>query len=158
MDVNTIFPSKYVKASDLKGREVTVAIATCSIEKVGDGNKLVIYFQNAQKGMVCNRTNADRIANMYGPNTDLWTGREIVIFSELVPYQGRSVEGLRVKAPMRRVVAQDALQDRVAQSHQAPLETQQVQPRQSPTPQAQSHYPPPRQPALDPGLDDEIPF
>jgi hypothetical protein len=104
MELSSIFPSKYVKASDLKGREVTVVVARAEIEKLGDDNKLVIYFQGRDKGLVTNRTNADRIAYLYGTNTDGWVGKEIILYVDLVSFQGRTVEAIRVKPPMQRAV------------------------------------------------------
>lgn len=101
MQINEVFPSKYIKAEDLQGREPTVVIADARMEKLGDDQKLILYFQHKEKGMVTNKTNANRIAYMYGDNTDGWIGREIVLCSEFVEFQGRSVKGLRVKPPAR---------------------------------------------------------
>ena len=67
----------------------------------------VLYFQGMKKGMICNRTNADRIAHLYGPDNDDWIGREIVLYSELTNYQGRAMEGLRVRAPERKAPARE---------------------------------------------------
>ncbi len=102
MELSSIFPSKYLKAGDLKGREPTVVIASAEIEKLGDDDKLVLYFQGKDKGIVCNRTNADRIAYMYGQNTDAWIGKEIVLYTEMVNFQGKVTEGIRVKPPAKR--------------------------------------------------------
>ena len=102
MQLDTIFPSKYVKASDLKGKQPTVAIAEAKIEAVGqDSKKLVLYFQGTEKGLVCNRTNADRIAHLYGNDTDDWVGKEITLYSEMVNFQGKVVDAIRVKAPIK---------------------------------------------------------
>lgn len=106
MELATIFPSKYIKAADLKGREHTVVIAKCEIEKLGEDNKLVIYFQSREKGLVCNRTNADRIAYLYGSNTDAWTGREIILYPDMVNFQGKVTEAVRVKPPTKRETIQ----------------------------------------------------
>ena len=102
MELASIFPSRYVKASDLKGREITVVIARAEVEKLGDDNKLVLYFQGAEKGLVTNRTNADRVSYLYGSNTDQWIGHEIVLYVDLVSFQGRTVEAIRVKPPAKR--------------------------------------------------------
>ena len=101
MNINDIFPSKYIKSSELKDRAIPVVIERWEIETVGDQRKMVLYFQGMKKGMICNRTNADRIAHLYGPDNDDWIGREIVLYSELTNYQGRAMEGLRVRAPER---------------------------------------------------------
>ena len=36
---------------------------------------------------------------MYGDETDNWDGKKIVLTSEFVEFQGKSVKGLRVKPP-----------------------------------------------------------
>ena len=51
--------------------------------------------------MICNKTNANRIKFLYGEETDDWTGKEIVLTSEFVEYQGKTVKGLRVKPPAK---------------------------------------------------------
>lgn len=94
-----IFPSNYIKADDLKGRDHPVVIADAKIEKLGNDQKLVLYFQGKDKGMVCNKTNFGRIAYLYGDETDDWVGKEIVLTSEFVEFQGRTVKGLRIKPP-----------------------------------------------------------
>ena len=102
MNVNDIFPSKFLKATDLKGRHVTVTIADCVMEQLGDNRKLVLYFEGKDKGMVCNRTNADRIAYLYSPDTDNWIGKAITIFPDMVNFQGKTMEALRVRPPEKR--------------------------------------------------------
>jgi hypothetical protein len=71
------------------------------MELLGKDQKLVLQFQGKDKTMICNKTNANRIAYLYGEDTDGWIGREIVLCSEFVEYQGRTVKGLRVKPPTR---------------------------------------------------------
>lgn len=105
MLLNDVFPSKYVKAADLKGREVTVVIASVDIEKIGDDRKLVVYFQGKEKGLVTNKTNANRISLLYGEDTDGWIGKEIMLGTDFVDFQGKSVEAIRVKPPAKRTAA-----------------------------------------------------
>lgn len=103
MKKSDIFPSNYVKAADIEGREVNVVIRECKIEELGTDRKLVIYFQNADKGLVCNVTNYDRIAYMYGDDTDRWGGKEIVLYTELATFQGKTGPAIRVKQPIKQV-------------------------------------------------------
>ena len=49
--------------------------------------------------MVMNKTNASNIANVYGDDTADWRDQEIVLFSAMVDFQGKSVEAIRVRAP-----------------------------------------------------------
>lgn len=103
MHINEAFPSKYVRAADLKNSEVTVVIATVDVENISPTErKLVMTFQGKQKGMVLNKTNANRIAYVYGNDTDDWIGKEIVLYPEMVEFQGRMVEAIRVKPPLKK--------------------------------------------------------
>ena len=100
MNINEAFPSKYLKASDLQGNNVSVTIANVVTEDIGKGEeKLIIYFHGKQKGMVLNKTNANNIAAIYGPETEDWVGQPIVIFEAMVDFQGKTVPALRVRAP-----------------------------------------------------------
>ncbi len=134
MELSSIFPSKYLKAADLKGREPTVVIASAEIEKIGDDNKLVLYFQDKDKGIVCNRTNADRIAYMYGTDTDSWIGKKIVLYTEMVNFQGKVTEAIRIKPSAKRDPGYQ-----VTSGNGGP------KPKPAPA-------------AAEPGMDDEIPF
>jgi len=104
MDINTAFPSKFLKAADLKGRRVQVVIAEVSMQDVGDkteGDKPVVYFEGKEKGLVLNRTNSTSIAELSNDSfeTDDWVGTTIVLFSTKVDYQGRRVDAIRVDMP-----------------------------------------------------------
>jgi hypothetical protein len=105
MEISSVFDSgETIKGEDLQGREFTLAISNVAVKKFDDGTrKLIIHFQNAKKALVCNKTNAEGIAYMYGTDTDGWIGREIVLyFDPMVIYAGKRVGGVRVKAPVRR--------------------------------------------------------
>lgn len=101
MDINSAFASKYLKASDLQGRDVTVKMGRVEQEKVGDDMKLVIYFQGKERGMILNKTNANAISDAYGGETEDWYGKTIVLFEQMVDFQGKRVPGLRIRAPRR---------------------------------------------------------
>lgn len=108
MNINEVFPSKYLKAADLQGRQVTVKIDHAEQELVGDDRKLILYFQGKEKGLVCNKTNANNIAYLYGPDTDDWRGCEITLFEAMVDFQGKTVAAIRVRAPQRKTQPQTA--------------------------------------------------
>src|SRR5262245_21906395 len=102
MELSSVFTSDTLKAADLQGREVTGVIGTVEAKQFNDGNKLLLTFQGKKKSLVVNKTNANRIAYLYGTNTDGWIGREIVLFADLVDFQGKTVETIRVKPPANR--------------------------------------------------------
>lgn len=97
MNINQAFPSKYLAAADLQGREPTVMMNNITYEKVGDDNKPVLYFQNKEKGLVLNKTNAMTIASMYGPETDGWFGKPVTLIAVWTDYQGKAVQAIRIK-------------------------------------------------------------
>lgn len=98
MDINAAFPSKYVRACDLQGRDVTMTIANVSPEDVGDSEpKPVVHFSGTDKGLVLNKTNANIISGLYGPETDHWIGQKITLFPTQTDFQGKPVECIRVR-------------------------------------------------------------
>lgn len=102
MNINQAFPSKYLKASDLNDQTVTVKIADVKVEQVGQNQdtKPVAYFEGKKKGLVLNKTNSRKIAQIAGsPETEDWAGVEIAIFPTETEFGGESVECIRVKAP-----------------------------------------------------------
>ena len=72
-----------------------------SKEQMQDGTqKPVLYFEGAQKGIVCNRTNARVVAllaNRKKPTTAV--GTKIEVFTELVGFRGDVVQAIRFRAP-----------------------------------------------------------
>jgi molybdopterin converting factor small subunit len=99
MRISTAFPSDYLKAGDLGGRTVRVVMSHVEMKDIGDDHKPVLYFQGKDKGMVLNKTNANNITALYGDDTDLWSGREIMLFPAMVDFQGKTVEAIRIRAP-----------------------------------------------------------
>lgn len=97
MRMSEAFPSNYIRAIDLKGRDVTVTISRVVMEDIGGDTKPVLYFQGTSKGMVLNKTNANNIASMYGDESDAWSGRQITVFPSQTDFQGKSVPCIRVR-------------------------------------------------------------
>ena len=84
MKLNEAFPSNFLKADDLNGKQCTMTIESAEVEEIGQGNekasKLVLAFRGAEKKLVCNVTNAKTIAKVLGTDeTDDWIGKEIRI-------------------------------------------------------------------------------
>jgi hypothetical protein len=99
VNINDEFPSKYLKSGDLQGAAVKVKISNVTSEDIGGDRKLIMHFENRTKGMVLNKTNARTIADVYGDDTDNWIGGLIEVFAMKVDFQGRMVDGLRVRVP-----------------------------------------------------------
>lgn len=102
MRISAAFPSEYLKAADLQGKRVTVIVERVEMRTVGDDHKPVLFFEGKEKGVVLNKTNANTIATVYGDDTDDWVGGEIILYGQMVDFQGKSVEGIRCKIPPRK--------------------------------------------------------
>ncbi len=102
MKVSKVFSGDYLKAADLDGHEPVVVIATVEEKEFDDGTKLLISFQGKKKSLVANKTNAGRIAYIHGDETDDWVGKEIQLYTELVPFQGKETPAIRVRPAPRR--------------------------------------------------------
>jgi hypothetical protein len=99
MDYEELFPGRFVKAADLKGREVTLTIASVRAEKIDDKMKAVMSFEGAGKELVLNRTNAEAVKLMFGREVNSWCGRQLTIYPATIkdPFADGEILALRVK-------------------------------------------------------------
>ncbi len=80
-----LHPSDYLAAVEFLGRDVTLTmIAIAHEDLVMKGgvkdNKPVFRFSETKKKFVCNKTNADSIAIMYGHKAEEWIGKRITFY------------------------------------------------------------------------------
>ena len=100
MNIDSAFPSNYLKASDLGDSSPVVTIDRIEVEAIGRNKEMkpVLYFQGKTKGLVLNKTNAAKIAQLLGSkDTDDWHGGQIRLYATEVEFGGESVEAIRVK-------------------------------------------------------------
>ncbi|RVJ23442.1 hypothetical protein [Sinorhizobium medicae] len=101
-----LYPRRYLSSEDLKGQRYTLTIDRVVVEDVGDdgGDKPVLYFRGAKKGMVLNLTNGDTLATAYGADYTQWPGKPVeVYFDPDVTYKGRRTGGIRVDVPASEI-------------------------------------------------------
>jgi hypothetical protein len=97
------FPSRYLGAADLKGKDVVVTIDRVeSAEFEDNGVKLkkpVVHFRNAGiKPLVSNKTNGKLLSIACGsPDYTTWGGKQVVLYPHLVEFKGNVSEAVRVK-------------------------------------------------------------
>jgi len=99
-NINDAFPSNYLKASDLQGKEVVVTVDRVEFEAVGRERemKAVIYFVGKQKGIVLNKTNAKKIIEISGSAiTEEWAGTQLKIYPTETEFGGETVDCIRIK-------------------------------------------------------------
>ena len=91
VSVNDSYAGNHLKCADLKGKDVTLTIASVAMEKVGDDHKLVAYFRGTEKDLVLNKTNANCIAQMYGDETDRWLGMPVTVIPTQTEFGGKTI-------------------------------------------------------------------
>jgi hypothetical protein len=100
VNINTAFPSSYLKAADLQGRRAPVTVDRVAMEDIGGEHKPVLFFQGKDRGLVLNKTNAAMIAEIAGSEeTDEWKGVRIVLYPTKTDFQGKRVDAIRVDYP-----------------------------------------------------------
>jgi hypothetical protein len=101
VNIDSAFPSNYLKASDLGDASPVVAIDRVEVEAIGRNKdmKPVLYFQGKEKGVVLNKTNANKIAQLLGTkDTDEWHGQRVRLYATETEFGGETVECIRIKA------------------------------------------------------------
>ena len=101
MNINSLFPSNFLKADDLEGKARQVVITVVTPEELGSGeSKPVARFEGLDQGLVLNKTNSMVLASALGTETDLWVGKMIELYPDKVNFQGQVKDCIRVRVPI----------------------------------------------------------
>ena len=110
-NINEMTQSKYLKQSDVPDPVIVTVqgVKQVNMEKDGEAPeyKWAIKFNEFKQPMVLNATNIHVAAKIFqSDNTDTWTGKEIIIYTDpTVSFGGQVVGGLRFrgqeKAPVK---------------------------------------------------------
>ena len=97
-----MYPSKYVAVEDLRGRDINVTISRVVPEKLktNDGKTKkawLIYFEKADKPLICNVTNARTIARLYGTEAEQWIGKRITLYPTTCEAFGQTTTCIRIR-------------------------------------------------------------
>ena len=84
VDFDELYPGRFIKAGDLKGRDWTLTIASVDLEELqdqkGKRGKGVISFSDAKKELVLNRTNGECLKAMFGRKLPEWVGKRVTLY------------------------------------------------------------------------------
>lgn len=90
---------KYIKRQDLLGRNRYLVVARTEIETLDEREpqKIVLYFQGVEKGLVMNATNLKAMADLYNSEeTNDWNDKVLGLTVRPTSYGGTRTLGLRV--------------------------------------------------------------
>lgn len=97
VDANNYFGGSYLKASDIRAT-TNLTIKEAKVEKLDDREKIVVYFDETDKGLVLNKINTSRITKQLGTSeTEEWPANKITLIATEVEYDGKDVPCIRVQ-------------------------------------------------------------
>lgn len=100
-NVNDVFPSKFLKAHELQGREPIVTIDRVEFEQVGQKRDTVpvLYFVGKDKGLKLNKTMANKIVEISGSAvTEEWPGIKLKLYATEATFGGETFDVVRIKS------------------------------------------------------------
>jgi hypothetical protein len=137
---NDVFPSRYLTASDLNGKPITLTIESApqeTMNKTGEV-KTVLHFRGTKKTLPLNRTNWDQVADVTGKDDTVdWPGHKVEVYPTTTQFGADTVDCIRLRAP-----AQGELKAAPAAAKTAKVKAK----------------PPEPEPPLADEMDDAIPF
>lgn len=105
MKVNQMFPSKFLKATDIPKTGLAATIkavtpGTMTDRKTGEVKRIyaLTFAEPDIKPLTLNKTNAQTIAGWYGDDSDDWAGKPITIERVRGDAFGKTVWLIRVKS------------------------------------------------------------
>ena len=112
MDVRLLFPSLYLRAADLHGKDAPLTIRRVIAEDLrtekGHERKPVMYFEETraraqkdgtkEKRLVLNKTNAMAIAEVLGSfEVNDWAGKQVTLYPDRCDSFGKTVDCIRIR-------------------------------------------------------------
>ena len=100
MNIDQLYPGRFIKAGTLGGKHVTVTIDRVFHEMLGQRKnaagkvivqgerKVIMTFAGKEMGLVLAKINAASIAAMFGNDASAWTGKRIVLYAtnKIMPF------------------------------------------------------------------------
>lgn len=99
MNINEMYPRRYLSAAQMHGQVRTVTIDRVVQEQAFGETKVVVFFEEESQGLVLNRTNGNNLAAVFTPETDTWGGNQVVLWGTNMEFQGRQIPTIKVALP-----------------------------------------------------------
>ena len=99
MDATQFVTGKYLQHIDLKKPANIWTIEVVTKEELNAEVRLAVKFHQHDKFFVNNKTTAKKLVEMFGTDTDYWTGKKVLVFRTKTMYQGDEVFCIRLSDP-----------------------------------------------------------
>ena len=90
VDYDEMFPGRFIKSGEFKGKVVTLEISAVDREELPDksGTKIrgIVSFRKTPKKWVLNATNGQCLRAMFGRKPQEWVGKRVHLYP--APYEG----------------------------------------------------------------------
>ena len=101
LTLGVMYPSKYLKCEDLRGKNVTVTIADVSIDDVmmtggSHEKKVVLKLARTPKLLIAGRTNGYALGVLISPHAREWVDKRIVLCPDVDTFGREDVPCIRV--------------------------------------------------------------
>jgi len=94
------FPGRFLKAALFEGKHVTLTIEKAFMETLegdkGKENKLIIAFEGKTMQLVCNKTNAFCLKEMFTNKIAAWEKKRVTFFPTQTNFGPKKVDAIRV--------------------------------------------------------------
>lgn len=173
VDWDELYPGRFIKAGDFKGKQVTLRISAVQIDElIGDKGKQikgVLSFDRTEKQLALNKTNGICLKAMFGRHVQEWVGKRVTLFAgnwngepAIRVYGSPDIAEDKVvevalprKRPFDMRMHKVNLKGDAPAATQAPAAPAPALPQSSP---AASPAPTPERPRAHTGIDDDVPF
>jgi hypothetical protein len=106
MRLNDMFPRRYATGADFNNKPVTLTISRVAIEQMRPQvgapavDKYVVFFENAEKGVILSKTLAYQIAEVIGSEeTNDWVGHRVTLYPLPMRVAGKQRIAIRARKP-----------------------------------------------------------
>lgn len=100
MDFDKLFPGRFMKAGQFKGKDVTLTMTKVSVEELegqtGKKQKAIISFKETPLELVLNKTNGLCLKAMWGRETDAWVGKRVTLYPAPIQFEDNDL-AIRVR-------------------------------------------------------------
>lgn len=90
MHFDELFPNRFLKAGEFKGKDVTLKIVGVKREELegdkGKETKAIVSFDRTPKQLVLNKTNALCLKAMFGAEVDAWIGKRVTFYPASIEF------------------------------------------------------------------------